>query len=551
MRVTYIDWARVASDEFEDLVAAVMAEVFPDSQAIDGSGGDAGRDVQVRTSAGLHWYDAKCFAARLGHTQRRQIERSLHTALRRSPKRWTVVVALKPTDSELSWFEGLDHPRDVEIRLLDRIWLEAQLAKRQHLVRAYLRTFRDTMIEVAAEFSAEQALLTGGLPDALSRFEKLQALTDTVDPNFRFGVATRSDGGIDVTVNPRNKEAAGSLTAEFSVLREQMAKTAPSLAEQVKEVLDFGGSVEIPPEYISKAAINLPAGLGAQINSPGLASLKLSPTPEDEAFEANGWLQVETARGRRLDRLPIIFRGIARGRLGTKLEGRDSDGVLGLVIRIPFAGQSRATLEVGDIRERAPVEILPTLRFLNLVRSPHKVSIWINGSPLASTPAGEYAADGIAPSDDQVAALEALDLINQTFHLDLRLPDEVSKEDWDLVLAIGRLLRDGYSTLPIFVKRLPLSGETLANFVSNLGDDVGMIGLDMNLHIRIPFQPSTDHYLVCQARFIETLDESTWSLSRLRSELEHALASGLTIEVPLRPVDSAANVATRPGDPVS
>ena len=69
-----IRWEDLARQKFEDMVSVLLSRLHPDSQRIDGKGGDGGRDVQIVHSGDGSIADAfelKSFAGRVGPVQRK------------------------------------------------------------------------------------------------------------------------------------------------------------------------------------------------------------------------------------------------------------------------------------------------------------------------------------------------------------------------------------------------------------------------------------------------------------------------------------------------
>jgi hypothetical protein len=83
-----IEWSRLATGTFEDMVACLLSHQNDKVRRIDGSGGDGGRDCQFEAADGLQVYEMKGFPrGRVGQAQRRQVERSLARAARLLPVR--------------------------------------------------------------------------------------------------------------------------------------------------------------------------------------------------------------------------------------------------------------------------------------------------------------------------------------------------------------------------------------------------------------------------------------------------------------------------------
>ena len=130
-----IDWDEVCANpaDFEKLTKLLLQRLQPDGQAIDGAGGDEGREFEVRTANRLELWEAKSFTGRVSRrnpNRRRQVEESLKSAARHQPDAWHLVVPIDPDPSELAWFGGLragDYP--FVDRWCGRTWLEEQFAQ--------------------------------------------------------------------------------------------------------------------------------------------------------------------------------------------------------------------------------------------------------------------------------------------------------------------------------------------------------------------------------------------------------------------------------------
>jgi len=135
-----IDWGEVCHtpEDFEKLVKLLLQRRHPDGQAIDGSGGDGGRDFQAPTDDGLMFYEAKSFTGRLtakNPNRRSQVERSLRSAAKNNPIAWHMVVPIDPNPSELRWFNGLKSRFPFIGQWHGKTWLETELVRHPDLVR--------------------------------------------------------------------------------------------------------------------------------------------------------------------------------------------------------------------------------------------------------------------------------------------------------------------------------------------------------------------------------------------------------------------------------
>src|SRR5438105_568521 len=119
------------------MVSVALSHLHPNFQRVDGSGGDAGRDVYFETDAGLLIYELKSFSERIDITQRKQIIRSLKRAKTHSPKKWFLVVPVDPTPGEIRWFKGVKKSCgcDFPTYWRGRAWLNDLFAKRPEVRR--------------------------------------------------------------------------------------------------------------------------------------------------------------------------------------------------------------------------------------------------------------------------------------------------------------------------------------------------------------------------------------------------------------------------------
>ena len=76
-----IPWEDLGRQKFEDMVSVLLSRLHPDSQRIDGKGGDGGRDVQIvcpGDGSVIDAFELKSFTGRMGDVQRPQVKRSLN-----------------------------------------------------------------------------------------------------------------------------------------------------------------------------------------------------------------------------------------------------------------------------------------------------------------------------------------------------------------------------------------------------------------------------------------------------------------------------------------
>src|SRR6266498_1402311 len=135
-----IPWDDYAPEQVETLVAAWLIRVMPGAQRVDGAGGDDGADVRAPVEGGRHIFEIKSFSRRLTRANKRQIARSLATAVERQPDmaRWTLVLPLDLSPAEIRWFEqNLAPSPPVPVDWVGRTVLEAGLSEHCDLLRSF------------------------------------------------------------------------------------------------------------------------------------------------------------------------------------------------------------------------------------------------------------------------------------------------------------------------------------------------------------------------------------------------------------------------------
>jgi hypothetical protein len=79
--VSEIDWNELSSEQCENLITALLTELYPDGRRIDGRGGDGGRDYEIPLEGGWHRFEVKSWSRVFGKSQRQQLKRSLQRTL--------------------------------------------------------------------------------------------------------------------------------------------------------------------------------------------------------------------------------------------------------------------------------------------------------------------------------------------------------------------------------------------------------------------------------------------------------------------------------------
>lgn len=183
-----VPWGELTEPQYAALVSMLLQRVLPDAEVLDGSGGDGGRDVQVRRDGALTIYELKSFTGRLSSrspNRRMQVERSLARAAEHHPSEWYLVVPIDHTPDELEWFDGLKEKFPFVRAWRGKTWLNAHLSGYPELVRGALRSVYEYL-----EDSVQV--------DHVRPVQEWSEQQLGVHPAIR-GIAA-SDGGIDFTL---------------------------------------------------------------------------------------------------------------------------------------------------------------------------------------------------------------------------------------------------------------------------------------------------------------------------------------------------------------
>jgi hypothetical protein len=433
-----IDWDRLSEKQCEDLITALLTELYPHGRRIDGRGGDGGRDYEVPVDGGWHRFEVKSWSEQFGKSQKQQLKASLQTTLRANPVRVTVVVPLDETPGMVAWLDRQQATTSVPLEWWGRTWLETHLAARPHLVRAFARTSLERTLERLAEYHAEQAVLPNGVPDAIERFQRLLALADETDEHYRFRVEAEQ-GQTIVSIIPRTERSLEqhpiTVSAEFAFPADDphAAEVRAALARS----FDFGDPVTVPPEYVAAVRTTLPAGLGKELASG--ATIAMGPT-ETIPWDREGRAILVDATGRTLQHLPVRFTSVWGGQRGVVIDVEDPTGCLRVRFRAPKgAGRGEAKVRLAVDRPVIPADLLSPLRFFEALRTAARLRLWAGTQELFSirmTPVGEL------PSAS-LGLMEALARLQEHTSVLFPMPTELTVQEAEAIFVADTLLRDG------------------------------------------------------------------------------------------------------------
>jgi hypothetical protein len=437
-----INWNELSPERCENLITALLTELYPHGRRINGRGGDGGRDYETPLDGGWHRFEIKSWSREFGKSQRQQLKRSLQRTLAANPVKVTIVVPLDQNDAIIAWLGKQQATTAVPLEWLGRTWLEAELAARPHLVRAFARTAHERTLERLAEYHAEQAALPDGMPDAINRFQRLQARTDEVDPHFRFIVET-APGQTTVMIVPRTERSLEEQPITVS-LGFAFPPDDPRAAEVVTTLtrsMDYGDPVTVPAEYVTNLRATLPGGLDKFLPPSG-GTVTMGPTATTP-WEKGRVVLVDAA-GRPLQQLPVRFANTAAGQRGFITEVEDLTGSLWLGFRGPRGpGKGDVQVRFTPGGQAIPADLLGPLRFFEALRTAASLRVMAGAREVFAvrvSPVGELPSGGLE-------FVEALARVQERTGVFFALPQGLSQQEANAILLADSLLRDGQVTM--------------------------------------------------------------------------------------------------------
>ena len=388
-----IRWDNLGHKEYEDIVSVLVSRLHPDSQRIDGKGGDGGRDVQIvdrQVGTMLEAFEFKSFAPRMNPSRRQQVVRSLERAATLKPRQWTLIVPIDPTPKEDEWFRRLEDNYPFPIRWFGKTWLDEKMAAFPDIRRYFLEGANDEVVRLLRELHQERAKVSV-IHDAICRLRTLHERLNEIDPYYRYELSTGpsaadfrppdvalsvSYGDMRVDVYPKYLGATNDrpITINFTLLSEPIDET-------FQHAIDYGLGVTIPSHLLESVTIDAPAGLGGSF--PG-GEIDLLPTSKDLDDPVS--LSLNVMDGDRLvAHYPIQLTEQTRRLKGSIITGMDKIEWLNIRLRVAvlekwFESNFRLTP-----RPVMPAALIPLLRWITALHPPHSLVIrWPNGFTMSN-----------------------------------------------------------------------------------------------------------------------------------------------------------------------
>lgn len=372
-----IDWAKVGSgDQFEKIVGVLISTLHPGSERIDGSGGDGGRDHQLRTADRLDIWQSKYFRRRLSTGNRkRQIVDSLQTAAALQPDSWTLVTPMEASPGELKWFDDLSVGYPFPLVWRRESWLNARLAEHPGIARHFMGA-ADEYVALLRELDQEKDALVDGLPSGRDRIESLATRINDANPFYAVDLSIRGGRITSAAIVPkyRGAEKDSPITVSFNV---SFGDQDEKLLEQMQNAFDWGEQVHIPSANVSNVVVTAPHGLGPSGES---GDIIIGPAEvTDPKLSATALIRDPT--GKVVASLPITFSRRVGAARGVTTEGSDRTGAVRMRLRIDMQ-DLRLSLQLTGFDEHKallPGELLPALRFWHHAVAPNQISVRMAG----------------------------------------------------------------------------------------------------------------------------------------------------------------------------
>lgn len=331
-----IAWDKLAESPktSESLVTLLMLRLHARARAVDGSGGDGGRDLFEYTEDGeLVVYEAKSFTGRMDQVRRRQVVRSLVSAARHQPDHWDLLVPIDQTPAEQRWFDSLRVDFPFVRAWRGRSWLDEKFAAHPDLVCYALQESGDYILERITEARAERDTLLGGLPDYIKRANALHARAQEISPHYAVHTTQDPDGQTLVRLTPKGPAPDGQAAIRFTG-RIRFTADNPQEAQrqrQFEETLRFGGEVELTADNLTEAGLAGPAGLGLEQLT--LGTVRITSPHQDVTPPLRGQVIVQQPSGIPVTSLSVTFTHRVLGADGGTLHGSDVTGLMRVRLR--------------------------------------------------------------------------------------------------------------------------------------------------------------------------------------------------------------------------
>ncbi|MEE1794536.1 hypothetical protein PUR28_27815 [Streptomyces sp. BE308] len=442
-----VPWEELQRDEkrYAALVSMLLLRLRPRARAVEGAGGDGGKDVyEYDEDNHLIVYELKSFTGRLTGGRRNQVKKSLMAAAQHQPDAWDLVVPVRPTAGEWSWFEGLRKDYPFVRELCGLVWLNEKLALHDDLVRAAVQGPDGYLLDRIADARAERDVLLGGVPDLAERYETLMRRASEISPHYGLTVSRVECGGTEIAIaakDPRTVDAAPILVEGELVFPDDPASA--EVRSLYERAVHYGGDVDLPGAHLRGFRISAPAELGISGPLP-LYEMRMRSHRELLVPALSAQLSVVGGAGLPLQSVPLRFYERSRGARGATLFGSDVAGLIEVQLRLdPGAGSWQVDVSFCEPREYpTPATALPILQVMAHARAGAVVRLAFHAQQMPSTLESVLDSDWTDGDFRTWAGLCAdLRFIQEATNTSFPIPREMSGADASGIRQAARLLR--------------------------------------------------------------------------------------------------------------
>ncbi|MFG3555077.1 hypothetical protein ACGGAQ_11850 [Micromonospora sp. NPDC047557] len=466
-----IQWHRLDPRKFERAVQALLRSTYPGAEAMDGSGGDGGRDSTLRTQDGLVIFEIKSYSERLTKGQQRKIEASLRAAAAHEPNRWVLILPLNHSPKEEKWFEELKRKFPaIQLEWWGVDWLDGHFASREDL-RRMVEGGEYRLLELAREFDKEKAVLASGLPDLAGRFGILTQRSRDLSPYWIADFASGPDG-MTFIFRERYPGAAQddpiSLKPVFAFSPDD--PEAAEVERDLRHVMDFGGDVTVPGKFVQE--FNVDASEETRLafgwdRAPETKEIQIKSVEDNSGLPIPCTLDVLTPGGKIAASITVQLSQRVGGARGYTITGADPSGLL----------TARFLLEHPDVRASGP-----SLNF--------QVSSPIGLFPWATRPVADFIA-AVQPGnrmvlrmgipfgecevmepifrdeDLLVRLITALDELQKHFGQLFPIPEGLTRKDLKELETLVEFVRHGRAQWPYHTVKMQFHHDKLEELVAD------------------------------------------------------------------------------------
>ena len=439
MQPPRVHWETVDQATCEAMVKVLIQRLHPTVQAIDGSGGDGGIDLLMRTEDGLVIYQIKSFTGRLGSARRSKVAKSLEAASQHGPVKWRLVVPIDPTPGELAWFEQLTEQYPFECVWDGKTWLDSEMAQRPEIARCYLHGGEAEVVSLLESIGAEHPAVEHGVATAsFERVAEIVARLNKLDPHYELDVTARHDGTVSWTIRPRYPGAVHDRPAATARFVFPDTTEGTRARQMVEELFDYGAPCVVPSEYVAEVSIHVPAGLEEKLTGGDLALSGSLPEPREPTEAA---LRAVDAQGAVLAQLSVAGDERTAGHRGVRLMFRDKSAALRVQAQFDAGdGSGMMTVRYEHPYEFSPLDLLPAAKFWEAIGHADHLALVVNGETVGR---GMYDADW-SPGEGAagyVRFTEHLVQLQTATGVFFNIRGEVTAEDGRDVVLASLLLR--------------------------------------------------------------------------------------------------------------